>query len=90
MLLRPFVGLVTLFVLSSALCSAEPEVIAHWPLQNGVEDITGHTPKAEATAVKFEAIGPAGSQRQAALFDGEQSIIRVPNSPALKLGAVPF
>jgi hypothetical protein len=90
MLLRPFVGLVTLFVMSSALCSAEPEVIAHWPLRNNVDDITGHSAKAEATAVKFELIGPAGSQRTAARFDGEHSIIRVPSSPALKLGADPF
>ena len=90
MLFRPFLGLVALLAVSSVSFSAEPEVIAHWPLRDSVEDVTGHTPKAEAKAIKFELIGPAGSQRQAARFDGEQSIVRVPNSPAMKFGADPF
>jgi len=90
MLRHPLLLVCVGLAITSFAYSAEPELIAHWPLRENAEDATGRTSKPETTAITFESIGPAGSQRKAARFDGERSIIRIPNSPALKLGADPF
>ena len=88
---RPMMsGLFWFLAAATFIHAAEPERIAHWPLQENAIEAVGGTAPMEANAISYETIGPVGSQRRAARFDGEQSVIRVLSTPALKLGSEPF
>ncbi len=86
---RPWI-VCCLATLCSACWGAEPEMIAHWPLRENVESASGQIAGSTVEGLTFGEIGPEGAQRLAARFDGERSVIRVPTSPTLRLGAEPF
>lgn len=62
----------------------EPILIAHWPLDGHFRDVVGGHHGKE-TAVSFGQ-GPAGAGAAAALFNGRDSVIEVPDAKPLRLG----
>jgi len=61
-----------------------PALTAHWPLKGSAQDIAGGGTEADLNLAYVE--GPDGSSGSAALFNGRDSLVRVPDAGALRLG----
>ncbi|MBN2292415.1 MAG: LamG domain-containing protein [Pirellulales bacterium] len=82
-----------LLVCGLSLVAAEPpgsgELVGNWKLQGDCQDCSGMGNHGVGRNITF-AEGPDGSARGAAVFDGRQSVIEVPNSESLCLGKNDF
>ncbi len=65
-------------------------LIAHWPLAENGEDVSGNDLHATAHGVDFTAIGPSGAPKTAAAFGGEGDFLEIPTNDRLRLGAKDF
>ena len=65
-----------------------PQPIAHWPLQEDARDAAGQN-HGMAQSVEFGE-GPGGTAPKAALFNGRDGMIEVPDAAALRLGNQDF
>lgn len=87
------IGLVTflscVFVLS-AVADGDDGLIAHWPLAENGDDVSGNGLHAVAHGVEFTPSGPDETRKSAARFDGAASMLEVPVNERLKLGQKDF
>ncbi len=65
-------------------------LIAHWPLAENGQDVSGNDLHATAHGVEFTAIGPSGAPKTAAAFDGLGAFLEIPTNDRLRLGAKDF
>ena len=61
-------------------------LIAHWPLAENGQDVSGNGLHATAQAVNFAGTGPSDVRKTAALFDGQNAVLEVPANEHLRLG----
>ncbi len=73
---------VVVLVFVAVPASAQPAIIAHWPLTNGPSDASGNGLHGTAHGVTFAAEG--------ASFDGRGAYIEVPDDPRFDVGASDF
>ncbi len=77
------------FLLTDAAPADEPQLVAHWKLAGNTDDSSGKGLHATNLGVDLLSRGPDG-KTPAARFDGRTSHLKVPTSPALRLGTADF
>ncbi len=77
-------------LLLSATAQCDDGLIAHWPLVENGQDVSGNDMHAMSHGVDFTAIGPSGTQKTAAAFNGQGALLEIPPNPHLQLGAKDF
>lgn len=82
-------------VLFAILCwpacvQSDDGLIAHWPLAEDGQDISGHGLHATSHKVDFSATGRNGSPKTAAAFNGEGALLEIPANERLRLGTKDF
>lgn len=81
-MVRLMVVLVVVAAPGGAILHAAAELVAHWPLVDNADDVSGNAHHGTNTGVVFEG--------GAAHFDGRNAYIDVPHTPALAIGESPF
>ena len=77
-------------ILLAATAQCDDSLIAHWPLANDGQDVSGNGIHATSHGVDFTAIGPSGTPNTAAAFDGQGALLEIPASQRLQLGMKDF
>lgn len=70
--------------------SAEPELVAHWPLSGSDRELTGSPVRTTSRGVTFDVAGPGGLLPKAASFNGQNAVVDVADDLTLHLAANDF
>ncbi len=65
-----------------ATAPCDEDLIAHWPLAENSKDVSGNGLHAASHGVDFSAIGPSGTPKTAAAFDGQDALLEIPTHGA--------
>jgi hypothetical protein len=77
-------------MLLPAMAPCDEALIAHWPLAENGKDVSGNGLHAASHGVDFSAIGPSGTPKTAAAFDGQHALLEIPTHERLQLGTKDF
>jgi hypothetical protein len=75
---------------SARICADVPVLIGHWPLRGTDREATGAQLRTTSRGLDFDVQGPAGTPRQAARFNGRDSVVEVADAEKLRRGARDF
>ena len=79
-----------LAILLPATAQCDDGLIAHWPLAENGQDVSGNGIHATSHGVDFNAAGPSGVPITAAGFDGQSALLEIPAHQRLQLGTQNF
>lgn len=78
------------FLWGSGLHAQDASLMGHWPLHDSGQSLVGEIPHSEVHQVEFGLAGTNQDSRKAAKFDGQRSVIHIPESSSLRPGSDTF